>query len=129
MIYNNLYTYIENNFLEIGNLLNDYKHIWIRYKFNVNETEFTVSLFHDSSEKTCVVFKPTNLINLDTVTDSNINAHEVFSKLMLAIEHYKNLTGVTEYKYQTNNQQKHNIFQMMATKLKVNAINTEEITE
>jgi hypothetical protein len=48
---------------------------------------------------------------------------------MLAVEHYKNLTGVTEYKYQTNNQQKDNIYQIMATRLQVNAINTEEIIE
>jgi hypothetical protein len=48
---------------------------------------------------------------------------------MLAIEHYKNLTGVIDYKYQTNSQQKHNIFQLIANHLNVTAINAEEITE
>jgi hypothetical protein len=116
-------------FVPNGIDLEDFKFTWIFYKFTVNETEYTVEFFHDSSEKTCIRFKPTESVNFDTTNDQNINAHEVFSKLMLAIEHYKNSTGVIDYKYQTNSQQKHNIFQLITNKVNITAINTEEITE
>jgi hypothetical protein len=129
MNYNTFYTLNEENFLQSGDTLENYKHTWITYKFIVNQVEYSVLFFYDSSGKTCVGFKQAENVNFDNVNNENINAHEVFSKVMLAVEHYKNLTGVTEYKYQTNNQQKHNIYQMMATRLQVNAINTEEITE
>ena len=128
-MYNNLFLIIDKNFISSGILLNNFQHNLIIYKFVVNNIEYTTSFFHDSSEKTCVKFKPTESVNFDTTNDQNINAHEVFSKLMLAVEHYKNLTGVTDYKYQTNSQQKHNIFQLMANQLHTTAINTEEITE
>ena len=128
-MYNNLFLIIDKNFIPSGILLNNFQHNLIIYKFVVNNIEYETSFFHDSSEKSCVKFKPTDSVNFDTTNDQNINAHEVFSKLMLAIEHYKNLTGVLDYKYQTNSQQKHNIFQLMANQLNVTAINTEEITE
>lgn len=129
MTYNTSYILENNIFVENGNPSNSFQYFWIVYKFTVNQVEYNVLFFHDSNEKTCVGFKQDENVNFDNVNNQNINAHEVFSKIMLAIEHYKNLTGVTEYKYQTNNQQKHNIYQMMATRLQVNAINTEEITE
>lgn len=128
-MYNKSYTLIDTYFIENGGPLNDFRFTWISYKFTINGVEYTTFFFHDSSEKTCVAFKATDAINFDTTNDQNINAHEVFSKLMLAVEHYKNLTGVVDYKYQTNSQQKHNIFQLMANQLNVTAINTEEITE
>jgi hypothetical protein len=128
-MYNNLFLIIDKNFISSGILLNNFQHNLIIYKFVVNNIEYTTSFFHDSSEKTCVKFKPTESVNFDTTNDQNINAHEVFSKLMLAVEHYKNSTGVIDYKYQTNSQQKHNIFQLMANQLHITAINTEEITE
>jgi hypothetical protein len=128
-MYNKSFILSNTLFVPNGIDLEDFKFTWIFYKFTVNETEYTVEFFHDSSEKTCVKFKPTESVNFDTTNDQNINAHEVFSKLMLAVEHYKNLTGVTDYKYQTNSQQKHNIFQLMANQLHITAINTEEITE
>jgi hypothetical protein len=129
MIYNTSYILENNIFVENGNTSNSFQHFWIVYQFTVNQVEYNVLFFHDSSEKTCVAFKQAENVNFNNVNNKNINAHEVFSKVMLAVEHYKNLTGVTEYKYQTNNQQKHNIYQMMATRLQVNAINIEEITE
>ena len=128
-MFNNSYILINQNFVSNGESKEHFQHMWIFYKFSVNTTEYTAFFFHDSSEKTCVGFKPTDAINFDTTNDQNLNAHEVFSKLMLAVEHYKNLTGVVDYKYQTNSQQKHNIFQLMANQLNVSAINTEEITE
>ena len=128
-MYNKSFILSNTLFVPNGIDLEDFKFIWIFYKFTVNETEYTVEFFHDSSEKTCVKFKPTESVNFDTTNDQNINAHEVFSKLMLAVEHYKNSTGVIDYKYQTNSQQKHNIFQLMANQLHITAINTEEITE
>jgi hypothetical protein len=128
-MYNTSYILENNIFVENGNPSNSFQHFWIVYQFTVNQVEYNVLFFHDSTEKTCVGFKPIEPVNIENVNSENINAHEVFSKVMLAVEHYKNLTGVTEYKYQTNNQQKHNIYQMMATRLQVNAINTEEITE
>jgi hypothetical protein len=128
-MYNTSYILENNIFVENGNPSNSFQHFWIVYQFTVNQVEYSVLFFHDSSGKTCVGLKQTENVNHDIVNNENINAHEVFSKVMLAIEHYKNSTGVTEYKYQTNNQQKDNIYQMMATRLQVNAINTEEITE
>ena len=128
-MYNNSFILSDTNFIEDGNVLTAFQHTWIYYKFSVNNIEYITAFFHDSSEKTCVVIKPVDSVNFDTTNDQNINAHEVFSKVMLAVNHYKNLTGVTDYKYQTNSQQKHNIFQLMANKLNVTAINTEEITE
>jgi hypothetical protein len=128
-MYNKSFTLSDTNFVPTEIDLEDFKFTWIFYKFTVNNTEYTVEFFHDSSEKTCIKFKPTESVNFDTTNDQNINAHEVFSKLMLAIEHYKNLTGVIDYKYQTNSQQKHNIFQLIANRLNVTAINAEEITE
>jgi hypothetical protein len=128
-MYNKSFILSNTLFVPNGIDLEDFKFTWIFYKFTVNETEYTVEFFHDSSEKTCVKFKPTEAVNFDTTNDQNINAHEVFSKLMLAIEHYKNLTGVIDYKYQTNSQQKHNIFQLISNRLNVTAINAEEITE
>ena len=128
-MYNKSYTLNDINFISTGLPLDNFKFTWINYKFFVNDTEYTVFFFHDSSEKTCVAFKPTEIENFSAINNQNINAHEVFSKLMLAVEHYKNLTGVLDYKYQTNSQQKHNIFQLMANQLNVTAINTEEITE
>lgn len=129
MIYNKSFIISNTNFVSDGTPLDDFKHTWIHYKFTVNNVDYITAFFHDSSEKTCVVFKPTESVNFDTTNDQNINAHEVFSKVMLAVEHYKNLTGAIDYKYQTNSQQKHNIFQLMANQLNVTAINTEEITE
>ena len=128
-MYNKSFILLDKNFIPNGNPLDDFKYIWIFYKFNVNDTEYTVQFFHDSSDKTCVKFKPTDSVTFDTTNDQNINAHEVFSKVMLAVNHYKSLTGVTDYKYQTNTQQKHNIFQLMANKLNITAINTGEITD
>lgn len=128
-MYNKSFILSDTDFIPDGISLEDFRYIPIHYRFTVNETEYTVNFFHDSSEKTCVKFKPTESVNFDTTNNQNINAHEVFSKLMLAVEHYKNLTGVVDYKYQTNSQQKHNIFQLMANQLNVTAINTEEITE
>jgi hypothetical protein len=127
MIYNNLYLLSDKVFIEQGNFLEHYKHNCIVYKFTVNGAEYKVSFFNDSSDKSCVIFSLIDSLNLNEMT--NDNPHTVFSSILLIIEHYKNLTGVVDYKYQTKDQQKHNIFQMMATKLNVKAINTEEIAE
>jgi hypothetical protein len=128
-MYNKSFTLSDTSFVPNGIDLEDFKFTWIFYKFTVNNTEYTVDFLYDSSEKVWIRFKPTEAVNFDTTNDQNINAHEVFSKLMLAIEHYKNLTGVIDYKYQTNSQQKHNIFQLISNRLNVTAINAEEITE
>ena len=98
-MYNKSFILSNTLFVPNGIDLEDFKFTWIFYKFTANETEYTVEFFHDSSEKTCVKFKPTESVNFDTTNDQNINAHEVFSNVMLAVEHYKNLTGVTKYKY------------------------------
>ena len=57
MIYNTSYILENNIFVENGNTSNSFQHFWIVYQFTVNQVEYNVLFFHDSSEKTCVAFK------------------------------------------------------------------------